>query len=214
MREKNQTILERIRTIRGGARLYPRKKCKRYIEDGYISCRGKDVSNVMRRALSCIEKVVKAMRDSITLLYVDNLRRCRALFYVVEVMRAMQWGGLYLILWRRWKQCAAAPNWWLIGVKVARSIDNYRGCFLSRSRFSDRMPSNHINFWAFLSQNASPFTPMLLSNIAWFLTSLIMTFVIKYLAIYSDAARQHCLVSDFSHSDFCHIVPRHSSWCY
>ena len=60
------------------------------MEDGYISRRGEDVSNVMRRAPSCMEEMVKAMRNGIAPLYVGDLRRRKAPSYVVEVMRAMR----------------------------------------------------------------------------------------------------------------------------
>ena len=144
MGEENRTILEGIRIIRGGTRLHPRRGCERYVEDGYISCRGEDVSNVMRRAPSCMEEMVKAMRDGIALLYVGDLRRRKAPSHVVEVMRVMWWEELHPTSWRGWEQCAATPNWWLIGVEVARSIDDYEGCFLSRPRSLGRMPSDPI----------------------------------------------------------------------
>ena len=38
----------------------------------------------------------------------------------------------------------AMEMWWLIGVEIARSIDNYKGCFLSRFRSSGCMPSDLI----------------------------------------------------------------------
>ena len=47
------------------------------MEDGYISRRGEDVSNAIRRAPSCMEEV-KAMRKGI------------ASSYVVEEVRAMR----------------------------------------------------------------------------------------------------------------------------
>ena len=142
--EENQMILEGIRTIRGGVRLYSRRRCERCVEDGYIICRGEDMSNAMRRAPSCMEEMVKVMRDGIAPLYVGDLRRRKAPSHVMEVMRAMQWEGLHPTSWRGWNQCAVAPNWWLVGVEIARSIDNYKGCFLSRSNSLGRMPSDPI----------------------------------------------------------------------
>ena len=98
----------------------------------------------MRRILLCIEEMVKAMRNGIAPSYVDDLKRRKAPSHVVEVIRAMWWGGLHPTLWKKWEQCAAAPNWWLVGVEVARSIDNYEGYFLSRPGSLSRMPSNPI----------------------------------------------------------------------
>ena len=83
---------------------------------GSIPRRGGDESNAMRRAPP----------------------------HVVEKMRAMRWERLHSTSWRGWEQCAAAPNWWLVGVEVARSIDDYKGCFLSRPRSSGRVPSDPI----------------------------------------------------------------------
>ena len=82
-------ILEGIQTIRGGAGLHPRREYEQCIENGYISCRGENVSNAMRRAPLCIEKMVKSMCNSIVLLYVGDLRRRRALSQILIVMRAI-----------------------------------------------------------------------------------------------------------------------------
>ena len=83
-------ILERMRTIRGGARLYLRKKYKQCVENGYISCRRKDVNNAMRRAPLCMEKMVKAICDGIVPLYVGDLRRRKALSHVLKIMKVIQ----------------------------------------------------------------------------------------------------------------------------
>ena len=64
--------------IRRGAGLHLRRGCEQRVEDGYISCRGEDVSNAMRRTLLYMEEMVKAMRNGITPLYVGDLRRYRA----------------------------------------------------------------------------------------------------------------------------------------
>ena len=60
------------------------------MEDSFISCRGEDVNNAIRRAPLYMEKIVKAMHDGIASSYVSNLKKCRALSHIVEIMRAMQ----------------------------------------------------------------------------------------------------------------------------
>ena len=72
---------------------------------GFIPCCREDASNAWRRALSQVVKEMRAMRKSITPLYVGNLRRCKAPSHVVE----------------GWEQCdERAPSHVMEGMRVMR----------------------------------------------------------------------------------------------
>ena len=83
-------------------------------------------------------------------------------------------------------------NWWLIRVEVARSINNYKACFLSRPRSSSQMSSNLIfqaiclqvlsfRLYAFKS-NCSGHMPSGLRN--FLLSCLLFVFQAIFQAVY------------------------------
>ena len=230
-------VVERMRAMQWGRlHLLPRKRCWQSKEiESSIPCRGGDESNAMRRALLCIEEEVKAMRNGIALVQFKNavgnyfylifrgaaLPSCQRELQLIDqnsaplnltnVQRLRLLGLVKLdkqllkVLHHRVFHRSNSRKWGIGGDKGRRIHQQSQGLL-------------DCNSWVFSSQSASSFTSIPLSNIVWLLTSLIVngleSFITKCLAIHPNAARQHCLASDFSHSertwDFHHKVPRHS----
>lgn len=103
-------------------KFHPKRRCKKYMENSYIFCHKKDMSNAINKTPLCIEEV-KAMCKGI------------APSYVVKKVRT---------IYKDQKLHLTLQNQWLVNVEIIKSIDNCKGYFLSRSKFLSRIPSNLI----------------------------------------------------------------------